>query len=474
MLDRIVPSKIVGPLVPRFLSRWFGGRLERGLAMADGIMAGEDEQDLSRRTALVVFAIRIFSALIAYVSQVLMARWLGGHEYGVFVWVWVAAVICGGLACIGFPSAVVRFVPEYRISGDIASLRGIVFASRLYSVLAATVIAAVAMVVLWLAGDAVSSAYAIPLFVGAVCLPMLALGDVQEGVARSFNWIELALSPKFLIRPVLILMTMVAALGIGMEPTATTALQAAVVATWLTSVGQMLLLNRKLSRNVETGPRKLRPKLWVIVALPIFLVEGFYVLLTNVDILIVGAYLPPREVAVYFASVKTLALVHFVFYAVRAAAAHRYSHFHNAGDPVRYQAYVRDTVLWTFWPSVAMGAVILLTGRYLLMLFGTEFTAGYPLLFILIIGIVARAAVGPAESVLTMSGQQNICAVVFALALTVNIILNVSFIPVFGLAGAAWATTLAMIFEATALYATSLRRLGLHMFVFSPPQKGVA
>lgn len=468
MLDRIVPSKIIRPLVPRFIATRFNGRMERALMAADTIMAGRDEKALSQRSALLVFSIRILSALIAYVSQVLLARWLGGHEYGIFVWVWVAAVIVGGLACVGFPSAVVRFVPEYRISGDMASLRGIVFGSRVYSVLAATGIAAIAMMVLWLAGDAVSSVYVVPLFVGVVCLPMLALSDVQEGVARSFNWMSLALSPKFLLRPALILLAMVLALAIGMKPTAVTALQATVVATWVTSLGQMLLLDRKIARELEPGPRQMRPLTWITVALPIFLVEGFYVLLTNVDILIAGIFLSPDKVAVYFAAVKTLALVHFVYYAVRAASAHRYSHFYNAGDPARYQAFVRDTVQWTFWPSLAMGFVILIFGKFLLMLFGPEFAVGYPLLFILVIGIVARAAVGPAESVLTMSGQQNICAVVFALALMVNIILNISLIPIYGLPGAAWATTSAMIFEAAALYAISLRRLGLHMFVFSP------
>ncbi len=81
---------------------------------------------------------------------------------------------------------------------------------------------------------------------------------------------------------------------------------------------------------------------------------------------------------------------------------------------------------------------------------------------------MVRSTVGPAESVLTMSGQQNICALVYGVTLCVNIALNLALIPQYGLMGAAIATTCALMFETGALYAVTLRRLGLRVFVFSP------
>ena len=63
------------------------------------------------------------------------------------------------------------------------------------------------------------------------------------------------------------------------------------------------------------------------------------------------------------------------------------------------------------------------------MLFGPGFNAGYPLLFLLVLGVVARAAVGPCESLLTMSGNQNVCAAVYAMTLAVNVGLSVVLIP---------------------------------------------
>ena len=68
------------------------------------------------------------------------------------------------------------------------------------------------------------------------------------------------------------------------------------------------------------------------MSLPIFLIESFFFLLTNADVLMVGFYMQPDDVAVYFATVKTLALVHFVYFAVKAGVAQRYAAFTH-GDP---------------------------------------------------------------------------------------------------------------------------------------------
>ena len=60
---------------------------------------------------------------------------------------------------------------------------------------------------------------------------------------------------------------------------------------------------------------------------------------------------------------------------------------------------------------------------------------------------MAMAVVGPAEAFLTMAGRQKLCVVLYALALTSNLVLNVTLIPLFGLTGAAFATAGAMVAE---------------------------
>ncbi len=451
------------------VERAIGGRLGRRLMplgdRLDSILYDSDDRSVSQRIAVIAFTVRVVSAAIAYVSQVLLARWMGDFEYGVFVVVWVGAVILGGLACLGFQTAIVRFVPEYIERGESDLLRGVLVGSRAYGFGAATAIAGLGILGLVVFGDKLSSYYLIPFYLGAVTLPMLALGEIQDGMSRAFNWADLSLWPTYIVRPIIILAAMALAIGLGWEPNAVTAMGAVIVATYLTSIGQLITLERRLRRTVPRGRRRYQPMLWIGIALPIFIVEGFFNLLTNVDILVVSYFMQPDMVAIYFAAAKTLALVHFVYFAVRAGGAQRFSKYYANGDTKRLESFVRDTLHWTFWPSLALILMIFVIGRQLLLLFGPAFGSGYPLLFILSAGLLARASIGPAESLLTMAGQQRICAVIYTITFVVNVALNVALIPVFGLAGAALATALALFLETIALYIATRNRLGIRSFI---------
>ncbi|MCB1450711.1 MAG: polysaccharide biosynthesis C-terminal domain-containing protein [Nitratireductor sp.] len=453
--------------------RWLPGSASKRLLplasradeLINALLDGKGDSAISQRTALIAFFIRVASAAIAYFSQVLMARWMGDFEYGIFVAVWVAAVILGGIACLGFQTGIIRFISEYRAAGDMEHLRGAIRGSLVWSLAGSTMLAATGAFVVFEFSQHLTSYFVIPILLAAVCLPMMSLQEVQDGVARAFNWPGVALVPTFIMRPLLILAVMAIAIVAGYPADALTAMTSAIIATYIASLIQGFALWKRLGKTVPKGKRAYKANQWLAVAAPIFLVEGFYNLLTNTDILFVGYYLPPDQVGIYFAAVKTLALVHFVYFAVKAGSAHRFASYKAAGNQQRYEEFIQETVRWTFWPSLALAAVMVVLGKYFLMLFGPSFAAGESLLWILAAGVVMRSTVGAAESVLTMSGEQGTCAAVYAASLSVNLVLNFALIPIFGLKGAAIATTCALVFEAFALYAAARRRLGIHIFI---------
>jgi O-antigen/teichoic acid export membrane protein len=70
------------------------------------------------------------------------------------------------------------------------------------------------------------------------------------------------------------------------------------------------------------------------------------------------------------------------------------------------------------------------------------------------------------ERLLTMLGEQRICATVYASAFALNLILCVVLIPRIGVEGAAVATATALVVESIMLFYVTRRRLGLHAFVW--------
>lgn len=455
----------------RLLPASAASRLQPAFKVADGILNGEDDHARAQRMALMVFTIRVVSAVIAFASQVMLARWLGTFEYGIFVGVWVTLIVASTLASAGFPAAVTRLVAEYRQKNQPPLVRGSIRASMVISLIFSFLIASIGALILQAYPELIKEYYIVPIYLAFVCLPMLCVEGVMDGTCRAFNWPLIGFIPTYIVRPLAIILILGLALLMGYEANAETAMWAGVFSCYITTFFQFLVLAKKIPEEVPTSDHEYKIKQWVIIAFPLLLVEGFYMLQTSVDIILVSIYISPEDTAVYFAATKILALIHFVYFAVRASVAHRFTAFHQSGDLAGFRDFVQKTVTWTFWPSLLLAVVMALLGKYILMLFGTEFTSGTHLLWILILGIVIRSSVGPAESLLSMADGQNICAAIYALALVVNVSLNLSLIPSMGLTGAALATTIAMTFESVALYAIVKRRLSIHAFII--PQRRV-
>jgi O-antigen/teichoic acid export membrane protein len=277
---------------------------------------------------------------------------------------------------------------------------------------------------------------------------------------------RLGLMPQFIVRQSLIIGVTAGMFALGFNLGATAAMLASAAAVWIAMIGQMVVLNRRLGHHIEPGPKTYDISGWLAISLPVLMVEGFYLLLSYTDVLVLQQFRSSEEVGVYFAVVKTLALVSFIHYAMSATTAHRFAEYHAIGDETRLSAYVAHAIKWTFWPSLAATILLLALGKPLLWLFGPQFVIGYDIMFVAAIGLVVRSAIGPVERLLNMLGHQYICALAYALAFVMNVMLCVALVPRFGGHGAAAATSISLTFETVLLFWIVRRRLGLHVLAF--------
>jgi O-antigen/teichoic acid export membrane protein len=447
-----------------------GDEIDRAIARIYALFSDGSDSSMVRRLAGAAFAIRVVSAAIAFVSQILLARWMGGFEFGIYVYAWTWVLLIGGMVDLGLGSAAQRFIPEYTKHKQWALLRGFLGGGRWLALGSATVVGAIGAASVALLRPYIDPETVVPLYISCAALPMFSLWSLQSGIARSYNWVNLGLAPNYIQRQLVLLGLMGLAVALGVQTNAVIATLAGVLALASVSVGQMVLLNRRLGDVVEKGAKAYAPLTWLATSLPIFAAEAFYLLLTYSDIIVLKQFRPPDEVAIYYVASKTLALVAFIYYSVAQTIAHKFAEHDVAGDRTRLAAFLKQSVRLTFWPSLGAIVVLLALGQPLLRLFGHEFVAGYYLMFIMAAGLLARSSVGPAERLLSMLGERRACALIYAASFLLNIVLCVALIPSLGLAGAAAAGSIALIFESAGLFVVAKYRLGLHCFIFGGPE----
>ena len=415
-------------------------------------------------------AIRIASAGIAFVGQVLLARWLGADDFGVLTALLVWVNVLGTLSTLGFATSVLRFLPQYLTQGALPLARGFHRTGMLAALLAGTAFAALGLLLQSRYITFLPAPYEAPARMALLALPAFALADFLDGVGRSRGWIVLALAPPYIIRPLMILLG-VGLLELSRAPLgATGATLVAAAAIWISALAQLALQARPLVAAMKAGPPAYDLSLWIRVSLPMLLLDGVALLLLNIDIILLGFFVGPGEIARYFAAQRIIALVSFLHFAVAAAAVSHFATCHVAGDrQALRQSYSRCRAL-AFYPSLILAIVLLALGKPLLLLFGADFVSAWPVMAILGLGLLARAAAGPAQSLLVSTGSHNATALVLCTTLIVNCCLGIALIPRHGLIGAAVASMLATFVE-SAMFTLLQHRLQAGP---PPPLKGAA
>jgi O-antigen/teichoic acid export membrane protein len=115
--------------------------------------------------------------------------------------------------------------------------------------------------------------------------------------------------------------------------------------------------------------------------------------------------------------------------------------------------------------SVALFAIVVLTGPLLLMLFGPEFQAGVVPLAVLCLALCVRSLFGPAALVLSIHDRPYATLPAIGLGMGVLVGANILLVPTHGLMGAAVAALAAQTFWSAAMWLTAKRMAGIDVSI---------
>ncbi len=408
-----------------------------------------------------IFAVNVAGAGLAFVSHILFARWLTVESYGIYVFAlgWLNILFIAVQA--GMNLSMVRFVAEYRANGNTTAIRALLgFSNRVVLGLGLAVAAVGATVVFWFANDA-SDEFHRTIYGALALTTVLAMIQQRAALLQGLERVVQSSLIFEILRP-LALLALVFILARGAAPDAA-AVMTANLGVSIAVLAILMVYARSSLAAEPADPAADGPpwKDWLKISLPYIAVTGLTVLLTQMDILMIGHILGPEQAGLYAPAAKVALLAVFPVVAIRSRygpMAARLFAESKAGD---LQARTNMATAVSVLACIAVMAVILPGRGIILGLFGGAYLDGADVILILTAGYLVYSLMGSVEMFFLVGPFERANALVAAMTLGLNLILNLILIPDFGIGGAAAATAVAVVFRALVSTAIIRRRTGL-------------
>lgn len=398
--------------------------------------------DPGLRGALVSISVRIAAAFVGLGLQILLARLMALEDYGIYVILWTWVSVVGQIGVLGFYDSAARFIPRYGRRESHDHLAGYLATGFRAVITGSGLLAAAALVFLFVLPGLVDPAFLLPLGVLALGFPVLSLETYLTGIARGFGWYALSTVPGYILRPALIMLGVGLASAAGFPLDAVTVLAIVVFASIIVLLVQALLLRARLPKRARPIAKRERRRFWLLASvlmMPAMTAEELFVW---IDVLILGFLVAPEQASLYFAAQRSLSLAAFVQYGFMLVAARGFSLSLASADRAGLQARITRSTNATFWLTIPSVALTLVAGYPLLHLFGPAFVAAYPCLALLALAYVIRGATGQAAELLVVQGRYRLSLLIVSISVATCILLMLLLVPLWGINGAAAAMVL--------------------------------
>lgn len=402
---------------------------------------------------------------ISFVTQVLLARTVGSHEYGTYLYVLGWTNVAGLICSFELAGAAVRYVSAYRASAEWSLLRGFLRRAHQVVLVSAVVVAIGTFLVAWRL-PAFPRAYLTTIALACALFPATALLQLGGGVLQGLKRVVAAQAPSLVLRPALFGVALVVAARL-FEPTlgAAGAIACQLVAAAIALLVTIRFMRRTLPREVRQATPRYAVREWATTSAHFIGISlSQQVLSTQADVLIVGTFLGAVQAGLYGAASQFAVLVSFGATAAVFIAQPMIADLYARRRDADLQRLVHQVVLVAFAVSVPVFVGLVLFGRLLLGLYGTQFTGAYTVLLVLGAAQLVQATVGILLGyLLTMTAHQKEAARIIAATAVLNLVVTSVLTPTMGVVGTATATLIAMSCRSIALVVYARKLLGVRL-----------
>ena len=398
-------------------------------------------KDIAKGAGIVITGIGIMT-VINYINKVILAKWLGPEQFGLFSLAFgiLSAVTLIGMA--GIPNAVRRYISFFRGKENKDEIKSII---RAGTALGSFISITLGIIFFFLAGHIATffgnESLRVYLQLFAICIPALIILRITQATLEGFKNMKASVmldASVSLIR--LIIGGSLVIIGFGVLG----ATLGYIVATVCISlIGVYILL--KKGKCGETKKKNTSYKKILTFSLPLMFAGVVGPLLSWSDTIILGYFGTLENVGVYNVALPTAALLRNALAGFTAIFLAIATELYARKKFKQIRKDYQTTTRWVISLTTGVTAVIIcFASEILSMFFSSEYAQGGTILIILTIGFFIEVAFGPVVQVLVAAAKTKIIMVNRLSMAVTNILLDLMLIPKWGIIGAAIATAISL------------------------------
>lgn len=378
--------------------------------------------------------------VLAYVTQIVLARMYGPTQLGFYVLGTTVVGYAEVLASFGMPRAVVGYVAHYQAEKDSSRVRGIILLTL--GVTFALALATCALMFFgagFLAGEVFNKpALTTPFRAFSTAIPFLVLMSMALYATEGFLTVKYAAIVKYIWQPAASLVLIVAFYFVGAQILGAVAAYAVSMIT-----GAALALYYLIRLFPELTDRNTPPVFEARKAFhasgQIFISQIAEYANAWVAVTVLGIYATGGAVGIFNTAARTAMIPGLIFFAFSDIFSPMISNLYGRGLMLDLSSLYKDVSRWIFTGGLAVFLLTLLLSKDILAIFGEQFTTGWVAMIIVAGAQLFSSSIGATNRILIMTPYQKIYMLAMIGALVTGTVVSFALIPAYGMMGAAWA-----------------------------------
>ncbi len=405
----------------------------------------EDTKDslkiIAKGAIIVLFGI-IFSKIITFIYRIVIAR-IGPEEYGTFS---IALAVFGfvtAISIMGLNDGVLRFVPHYRTLSKNSIVRKIIF----FCLGVTFCLGLFFSIILFYFSESISinifhnPELSLLLKLISLAIPFNIINNILFSVFTAFKQVKYEVylknvtetSNRLILTFVLVYLVGRGIFGISI---------AYIIPIFITSAISLYLLIKNILPSKTNFLDVFSKREIFFYSFPLLLSTFMFMFLSWTDILMLGYFMPSREVGIYNSALPTAQLLYIIPYAFSILFLPVLSELFAKSKINNFKEIYQISNKWILMINLLIFSLFILFSKGILYYtFGKEYSVGSTIFVILSVGFFINYTLINSHIILRVIKKTKMLFWNSVVVAILNVFLNLILIPIYGGIGAAIATS---------------------------------